>query len=154
MSARASALTSRALPSKAPGLRVVRRRSKSLIKRGAARRVAPLYIATAIAAAAVIAAVLLAQVVLAQSAFKLTKINDRLAVAEARHEQLLAQVALLESPGRIERYARSELGMVDPIHVEYVVARVNFPGAKNRLADAMARDQLAPPGVGTAVERP
>lgn len=151
MSARASALTSGAA---APGLRVIRRRSKSLIKRGAARRIAPLYIATAIVAAAVIAAVLLAQVVLAQSAFKLTKINERLGGAEARQEQLLAQVALLESPGRIERYARNELGMVDPIRVEYVVARVDFPREKNRLAEALARKALPPQGVGTAVEGP
>lgn len=155
MSARASALARRMPASDgARGLRVIRRRSRSLIERGPARKVAPLYIATAIVAAAVIAAVLLAQVVLAQSAFKLTTINKRLTAAEARQEQLLAEVAELESPGRIERYARTELGMVDPGRVEYIVARVNLPRRDRKLAKALENKDVTAPGVGTAVEGP
>jgi hypothetical protein len=73
---------------------------------------------------AVIFGVLLEQVVLAQSAFKLSQINEQLEAAEAKHEELLLNAAMLEAPGRIERYARTRLGMVDPPHVEYIVANV------------------------------
>ena len=132
-------------------MRVVRRRTRSLIKRRSARRIAPLYIAAAIVVSGVIAGVLLTQVVLAQSAFTLSTINQKLAAAEARQEQLLAEMAELESPGRIERHARNVLGMVDPAQVEYVVARVNFPDA-DRLADSPSAEELPAPGIGSAAE--
>jgi cell division protein FtsB len=151
MSASASTLARHRASSRAPGLRVIRRRSRSLIKRGDARRIAPLYIGAAIVAAAIIAGVLLIQVVLAQSAFQLSTINKKLASAEAQQEQLLAEMAQLESPGRIEHYARDVLGMVDPLQVEYIVARVKFPD-QNRMAGALAREDLSLPGEGMAVE--
>jgi cell division protein FtsL len=147
----ASASTLRRAPVKRRGVRVVRRRTKVLIKRREARRVAPLYIAAAIAVAGIVAGVLLTQVVLAQSAFRLSTINKKLVAAESRQEQLLAEMADLESPGRIERHARTALGMVDPEQVEYVVARVNFPEA-SRLADAPSGGELPAPGPGTAAE--
>ena len=111
---------------------------------------APLFIVAAIAVAAVISGVLLEQVMLAQSAFKLQSINARLERAEERQEELLAEVAQLESPGRIERYARNRLGMVDPMHVEYIVARVRT-GTDNRLADALAQPDAPLPGSASAV---
>jgi cell division protein FtsB len=148
MGATASTLARRA-PAQKRGVRVVRRRTKSLIKRRDARRVAPLYIAAAIVVSGIVAGVLLTQVVLAQSAFRLSTINKKLIAAEARQEQLLAEMAELESPGRIERHARTVLGMVDPVQVEYVVARVNFPD-QNRLADALSGGEAPAPGVGTA----
>jgi cell division protein FtsL len=78
----------------------------------------------AVCVAAVVFGVLLEQVILAQSAFKLASIRRQTAAAEARNEELLLEVTKLQSPSRIERYARSVLGMVEPARVEYVVAAV------------------------------
>ena len=128
MSARATALKSRQRSSR-PELRVVRkRRSRSLIKRTNARRVS-VYVAGGIIAAAIVAAVLLEQVVLAQSAFHLSDIRRDLQTAEERQEELLLEAAQLDSSARIERYARENLGMVDPVPggVEYIVADIKQP---------------------------
>jgi cell division protein FtsL len=112
-------------------LRLVRRkrRSRKLIKRSPTRRLAPLAIIGSIAIAATIFAVLLEQVVLAQSAFDLTSVRERMARAEARHEELLLEAARLDSSARIERYAREALGMVnpEPANVQYIVADVRVP---------------------------
>lgn len=148
MSARAAHLW-RAAPRPTSELRVVRRRGRGLIKRSGSRRTAPLFIVAAITVGALVAGVLLEQVVLAQSAFKLQEIDQRLAQAETRQEELLAAVAELESPGRIERYARTALGMVDPTSIEYIVARVRT-GTDNRLADALNAEQMPLPGAGAA----
>lgn len=138
-------------PAARSDLRVVRRRGRSLIKRSGSRRTAPLLIVGAIAVVAIIAGVLLEQVVLAQSAYKLQAINKRLAGAETRQEELLANMAQLESPGRIERHARTALGMVDPTNVEYIVADAKFARAGNRLAEALEKRNVPLPGGGTAV---
>ena len=107
-----------------PGLKVVRRKSRRLIKRRAQRRFAPVVIAVMICVATVVFGVLLEQVILAQSAFKLAKVREAVLQEQARYEELLLQAARLESPSRIERYARADLGMVDPSSVEYIVADV------------------------------
>jgi cell division protein FtsB len=108
-------------------------------------------IAATIAVIAIVAGVLLEQVVLAQSAFKLQAMNKRLAGAETRQEELLAEMALLESPGRIERYARTNLGMIEPTNVEYIVANARVVnGSDNRLARALEEGDVALPGDGTA----
>lgn len=148
MSARSAAV--RRTTKKRPQLRVVRRHGRSLIKRSGSRRTAPWLIISVIAVVGIISGVLLEQVVLAQSAFKLDAINDRLAAAEEQQEELLAEIAELESPGRIERYARAHLGMVDPTTIEYIVARVRVQG-DNRLADALQSGELRPPGSASAV---
>jgi cell division protein FtsL len=82
---------------------------------------------TAIVAGAIVFGVLLEQVVLAQSAFKLTSIRQSLTIAEARHEELLLEAAKLDSAARVEKYARTELGMIDPVPstVRYIVADIN-----------------------------
>jgi cell division protein FtsB len=110
--------------SKVPHLAVARRQSRPMIKRGTSRRLAPAVIVCAIILAAAVVAVLLSHVVLAQSAFRLDQLRDRTNVALQRHEEFLYKVGRLESPARIERYARQELGMVDPNRIEYVVADV------------------------------
>lgn len=148
MSARAAAV--RRTTKKRTQLRVVRRRGRSLIKRSGSRRTAPWLIISVIAVVAIVAGVLLEQVVLAQSAFKLDAINERLEASEERQEELLAEMAELESPGRIERYARAHLGMVAPTTVEYIVARVRVPG-DDRLAQALESGELRPPGSASAV---
>ncbi|MGH2749087.1 MAG: septum formation initiator family protein [Actinomycetota bacterium] len=120
---------------------VVRRRSRSLIKRGTSRRVAPLMVAAAIVLGASVLTVLLAQVVLAQSAFKLEALARKVNKAVAEREEMRLEAATLESPARIEHYARTELGMVDPVAVEYIVADIARRGG-GRLA---LRFPSAPP---------
>ena len=152
MSARAATLGRRLAP-ETPRLRVARRKKRKLITRGVARRIAPAYIVVAIVISAVVAGVLLEQVALGQSAFKLQTINKRLAAAEARQDELLAEVAQLESPGRIERYARTRLGMIDPTVVEYVVADVRI-GGNNRLAQAIQTREIVDGSSATAIGSP
>lgn len=81
---------------------------------------------SALLAGAIVMGVLLEQVLLAQSAFELAELRKNVAAAEARHEELLLQSANLDSAARIERYARTNLGMIEPPPgaVEYVVADV------------------------------
>ncbi|CAN5614665.1 hypothetical protein BH24ACT26_BH24ACT26_05490 [soil metagenome] len=107
-----------------PSLRVIRRRSRGLIKRGRNTRLAPFAALAAICAAALIFGVLLEQVILAQSAFKLSRVRRDIVSAEARNQELLLAMTKLQSPGRIQRYARTKLGMVEPSSTEYIVARV------------------------------
>ena len=71
-----------------------------------------------------IVGVLLEQVTLAQSAFKLQNLRQELVVAEEQHEELLLEAAHKGNEGRIERYARDVLGMIDPPTREYIVANV------------------------------
>lgn len=135
-----------------PGLHVVRKkRARSLIARTDARRYAPAIIIAAIIAGAVIFGVLMEQIVLAQSAFKLSDLNKKMDAAESRHEELLFQAARLESPGRIERYARTRLGMVDPPTINYIVAAVHHGSkpatATERQDDLSATGQAAADGV-------
>ncbi len=125
MSARAASLRPR--PStRNTGLRVVRRRTTSHIKRSGATKIAPVAIAVAIGIAAIVAAILLEQVALAQSAFHQSDLRSRLEAAESEHEELLLEAAQLDSAARVERYARETLGMVDPepTSVQYIVADV------------------------------
>ena len=129
MSARASQVRSET-PAKRTGLHLVKRKRRRLIKRGTGTRYAPIAVLGVICVCAVIFGVLLEQVVLAQSAFKLTQVNEELEVARSKHETLLLSAAKLEAPGRIENYARTKLGMVDPPVVEYIVADV--PRRMNR----------------------
>ncbi len=80
-------------------------------------------------AAGIVIAILLMQVVLAQSAFHLADIRADLEAAEERHEVLLLEAAQLDSSARIERYARENLGMVDPAPggIQYIVADIKQP---------------------------
>lgn len=124
-------------------LRVVRRKERNLIQRGKSRKLAPATIVGAIVAATLLFGVLLERVALSQSAFKLWDIRKELALEEERHEELLLEAARLESPARIERYARTRLGMIDPETVEYIVADIP---TRNRAGLAAAtRPKMSPP---------
>jgi cell division protein FtsL len=112
--------------------------------------VVPVLIVGGILACAIVFGVLLEQVVLAQSAFRLTHINERVATAQAKHEELLLDAAKLESPGRIERVARTQLGMVDPPVVEYIVADVSPRNPPNRLAQTQDSEELPATGEAAA----
>ncbi len=78
----------------------------------------------ALGVGAIIAGVLLEQVILAESAFKLSRLRQRLVAVQERHEALVMEVAELENPERIERYARVNLGMREPATVRYIAADV------------------------------
>lgn len=125
---------------------VSRRKKKGLINR-AGTRLAPLTILAVITIGGIVAGILLEQVVLAQSAFKLTKIRQELTAAEETREVLMLEAAKLDSAARIERYARENLGMVDPEphNVRYIVADIRS-GSKAGTAIATSRFR-APAGV-------
>lgn len=152
MSARPSQLRAPRTRAKNPGLRLVRRRSRKLIRRGFSTHLAPTAIVATIGVVAVVIAVLLMQVVLAQSAFKLAKVRQEVVEAEAEHQELLLEATRLGSPGRIERYATEELGMVKPkpSQVDYVVADVAGAGDDSLVARARRAETLQP-GSGTAI---
>ncbi|MFN2594801.1 MAG: hypothetical protein ABR579_07940 [Actinomycetota bacterium] len=151
MSARAS--NARKSIAARPRLHVVRKkRARSLIDRSTSRRYLPAIVIAAIIAGAVIFGVLMEQIVLAQSAFRLSDLNKKMSTAESRHEELLFQAARLESPGRIERYARTKLGMIDPPVVNYIVAAVHHtpdktPSIGTASDDLSATGQAAADGV-------
>jgi hypothetical protein len=122
VSARRDALRGPGAGSPQTRLEVVRRRSRTLIQRDAPRRFAPVVVAAVILAATAILGVLLEQVVLAQSAFKMSRLRTDLSAAEVRHQELLLEATKLESPRRIERFARAELRLVEPEVVQYLVS--------------------------------
>lgn len=155
---RGSSTRARSAPADTAQLKVVRRGSRKLIKRARSRRLASLAILGGIVAIAVVFGVLLEQVVLAQSAFKLTRVRERLAEAEENHQELLLQAAKLESSDRIERFARDELGMVDPApgDVQYLSADI-VPGARRSVANTAPRRasaSLRPPAGSAAAGGP
>jgi cell division protein FtsL len=115
-----------------PRLGLIRRRSRSLIRRRPGTRLAPLGAVVAILVAALVFGVLLEHVVLAQSAFKLARVRRQIALAEDDNQDLLLRVTKLESPTRIERFARERLGMVEPhpADVDYVVADIGARDAR------------------------
>ncbi|HEX2239616.1 MAG TPA: cell division protein FtsL [Actinomycetota bacterium] len=126
-------------------LKVVRRRARHLIKREKPRKVAPVFIAGTICAVAVVFGVLLEQVVLAQSAFKMERLKQRIAVEEAEREELMLEAAMLDSPARIERFAKDVLGMVPPERIEYVVADIRLGRMAPQAASRLLAQSIIPP---------
>ncbi|MGH2820496.1 MAG: hypothetical protein ACRDJ5_07575, partial [Actinomycetota bacterium] len=124
--ARPSPARARTRAAPKPRLEVVKRRSRGLIERRSTR-LAPVATLAVICVAAVVFGVLLEQVILAQSAYRLSAVRKRMMAAEAANQELLLEATKLQSPGRIERYARNELGMVEPQTLQYVAADVRPP---------------------------
>jgi cell division protein FtsL len=89
-------------------------------------RVAPLAVIAVVSVLGIVFGVLLERVMLAQSAFELTRLMRRVEAADEHRSKLTFEVARRENPGRIEEYAREQLGMVDPdpATIEYIVADV------------------------------
>ena len=90
------------------------------------RRISPLAIVALACVLGTIAVVLVERVMLAQSAFELTSLMKQVEAADERRSELTFEVARRENPGRIEHYARTQLGMVDPdpATIQYIVADV------------------------------
>jgi cell division protein FtsL len=128
-----------------------RRRNRGLIKRTGTRRVAPLAIIAGIAAIAIIGIVLLEQVILAQSAFRLDHVRNEIIRQQARHEELLLETAKLDSSARIEHYAHTKLGMIEPLvgEVQYIVADLRVR-RRNAPVLARGRDVIEEPANGIA----
>jgi cell division protein FtsL len=151
--ARASQLRAPRTRQDKPGLALVRRRPRSPLRRAFTTSLAPLVVLASVLVAAAIAGVLLEHIVLTKSAFELSKIREEVTVAEARHQELLLQATKLASPGRIERYARNELGMVDAetAATRYVVAEIKGLGGEFVFARSQQGESLAP-ATGIAVD--
>lgn len=150
MSAHATDLRARRGATKKPQLRVVKKRGTA---KSQARRSFSIYVTAGLIAGTIVAAILLEQVVLAQSAFQLSDLRSEVMAAEEKHEILLLEAAQLDSSARIERYARENLGMVDPVPdgVEYIVADIKQP---KQLANAVGRGVEALPSGGVATGDP
>ncbi|MGH2729010.1 MAG: hypothetical protein ACRDJI_00210 [Actinomycetota bacterium] len=129
-----------------PQTRSLRAVSSSVTTSGLRR--APL-IASALCVVMIVFGVLLERVILSQSAFKLATVRRQLEAAQSRHEELLLEASRLASPDRVEDFARTNLGMVDPVAVEYIVADV--PAAEDGLRSRLgARPGAEPPGAANA----
>ena len=152
MSARAHDIKLRT--AKKPDLKVVKRKKRKLIKRSVQGRKITVLIAGAIVTAALIAAILLEQVVLAETAFHLSDLRNRLEAAEEQHEILILDAARLDSPARIERYARENLGMLEPVPggVQYIVADIKGPKRLPYSVGGKHRNTLPTGGVATGDE--
>lgn len=109
-----------------PTLRLLHRGKKSKAKRSSVRGTLTAIAVVVFLGGAILFGVLLEQVALAQTAFELSRLRADLAKAESHHEELLLASARLDNAARIERYARTSLGMVDPApgSTQYVVADV------------------------------
>ena len=152
-----SAQTSRVAPRRARSpqernLSVVRRKQRRLIQRGVARRMTPLMFGGVILVALLISTVLLEQVLMAQSAFKLEEIRNQTERAESRQQELILQVTRLEDNGRIEEFARTQLGMIETNSAtsEYMVADIAVK-ADTRLAREAQEDELDLTGTSAIV---
>ncbi len=143
-----------ASPTPEPRLHLIRRRSRDLIKRHPHTRLAWVVALASVFVAALVCTVLLEQVILAQSAFKLARIREQTTAAEARNQELLLEMTKLQSPERIEKYARAELGMVDPTSVDYVVADVGRLDRRVAVLRPSSGLPAAAGGSAAAVEGP
>lgn len=154
MSVRASQLKRQPERQPARPLRVVRRKERGLIKRGAQRRVAPMVVCLLIMFAATVFTVVLEQVMLAQSGFQMSKLRSEVVKAETRYGELVITAAKLGSSERIERVAMERLGMVYPEQVQYIVADIKAKHALGRLAHGSEEPLLQNVGEGavTALE--
>ena len=152
MSARASEVRTRSTQARRAELRVVqKRRSRNLVKKSESRRSVTVYVCAGLFAAVVVAAILLEQVLLAQSAFRLSDLREDLQAAEEKHEVLLLEAAQLDSSARIERYARENLGMVEPVAggVQYIVADIKQPKYLNDRIGGKHATTIPSEGVAT-----
>jgi cell division protein FtsL len=112
---------------------------------------APVWIVSGLCVLLAVFGVLLEQVVLAQSAFELGRVREDVVAAETDHQELLLEATRLGSPGRIERYAREELGMVDSAEFGYIVAEVHGMGEREAAPRRARRPEtLSDPGFATA----
>lgn len=103
-----------------PPLRVVRPNEK--IAAGSRRRLRPrlLVAVSVLVGGALLFGLVAAHVLLTQNQFRLQRVQRQAAQEQARYERLRAEVAELESPGRIVAAAQQRLGMVPPASVKYL----------------------------------
>jgi cell division protein FtsL len=113
-------------------------------------RIAPLAVVAVLCVLGIVFGVLLERVMLAQSAFELTRLMKRVEAADERRSELTFEVARRENPGRIEDYARTQLGMVDPdpTTMQYIVADV-APRRRDASGNRLARVTSTGPASAT-----
>jgi cell division protein FtsL len=71
-------------------------------------------------------------------------LEREVAAAERQHAALVAEVARLADPGRIERVAIEELGMVRPDATRFVVVTRSLPEDRRRTTEISAGDYTDP----------
>lgn len=80
-------------------------------------------------------------------------LQAEVAEAERRHAELVAEVAALEHPGRIEAVAVDELGMVAPTDARFLVLGRTLPEDERRVTEIVAGEQTDPLKPILSVER-
>ncbi len=104
-------------------------------------------------AAATIFATVAVSALGAADAVTVRELQREVADAERRYHALVAEVAALEDPARIERVAVEELGMVRPADARYVVLDRALPGDEDGVEDALAGIRTDPLKPVLSVER-
>lgn len=104
-------------------------------------------------AAATIFATVAVSALGAADAVTVRELQREVADAERRYHALVAEVAALEDPARIERVAVDELGMVHPADARYVVLDRALPGDEDGVEDALAGIRTDPLKPVLSVER-
>lgn len=89
----------------------------------------------------------------AADAVTVRELQREVADAERRYAALVAEVAALQDPARIERVAVEELGMVRPADARYVVLDRALPEDEEGVDDALAGIRTDPLKPVLSVER-
>jgi cell division protein FtsL len=80
-------------------------------------------------------------------------LQAEVAEAERRHAELVAEVAALEHPGRVEAVAVDELGMVVPTDARFLVLGRALPEDGRRVSEIVAGEEADPLKPILSVER-
>lgn len=104
-------------------------------------------VVTVVVCAAAVFATLVLGALAAEDAVAVRSLRQQVATAERRYERLVADVAALENPARVERVATGELGMVRPKTHRYLLLSrpltdSSDPGEPHTVVARPARDPL------------
>ena len=110
----------RSSPTPAPARRLRLVRAEELTPKARRRRIRLAALGTVTIGALGLFAVAAYHVVLTQNQFRLDRLQDQAATAQARYERLRLNVAQLESPERVVAAAQDRLGMVQPPKITYL----------------------------------
>ena len=133
-------------PTPAPSRTRERRPNLRVVTQGGSRhRLLLASLIMAVAAAAVFATVSL-NALAAGTAVATRQVEERVASGERRHRELVAGVARLEEPSRIEQVALEQLGMVPAAGARFLVVDRPLPGdgVSTDRAAGSAADPLKP----------
>lgn len=107
----------------------------------------------ALAAAAMIFATVAVNALGAADAVEARALETEVLEAERRYAALVADVARLEHPGRIQQIAQEELGMVAPTDARFLVLDRPLPEDRGHTGEVAAGDRTDPLRPVLSVER-